>query len=206
MKRIKLDFASYSDNALLVLVKACLLALTGNIFFPTLTDPSLAEFQTSVNAYDAALAAAADRSKNNVAAKDARKAELVNVLIRMALQLMKEADGNLEALVSTALPLYKTREPRPPIGIPDIHSIENGLNSGELDVKVFSLSGARTFIYQYTEDPLSASSVWTSLNSTRTKQTITGLQVGKRYWIRIIAYGTNNQMTISDPVLSKIVQ
>ena len=206
MKRIKLNFNSYSDNALLVLVKACLLALTGNVFFPALSNPTLAEFQTAINAYDAALAAAADRSKNNVAAKDARKAELINLLIRMALQLMQEADGNLEALVSTALPLYKTREPKPPMGIPAIESIENGLNSGELDAKVFFLPGARTLIYQYTEDPLTAGSVWTSLNSTRTKETLTGLQVGKRYWIRIVAYGTNNQMTISDPVLSKIVQ
>lgn len=206
MKRINLDFATYSDNALLVLSKACLLALTGNVFFPALSDPSLADFQTSINAYDDALAAAADRSKNNVAAKDARKAELVNLLVRMALQLMKEADGDLEALISTGLPLNKQKEPRPPIGIADIASIENGLNSGELNAKLFPLPGARTFIYQYTEDPLSADSVWVSVNSTRTKETITGLQVGKRYWIRIIAYGINNQMTISDPVLSKIVQ
>ena len=206
MKKIKLDFNRYNDTALLVLVKACLLALTGNLFFPSLSNPSLAEFQTAINAYDAALAAASDKSKNDITAKDARREELINLLLKLSLQLMQIADGNLEMLVSTGLPLYKTREPRPPMGIPAIESIENGLNAGELNVSLFFLEDARTFIYQYTEDPLSADSVWKNLNCTRVKQTITGLQTGKRYWIRIIAYGTKNQMTISDPVLSRIVQ
>jgi hypothetical protein len=206
MKKIKLDFNSYNDTALLVLVKACLLALTGNLFFPSLSNPGLPDFSTAINAYDAALAAASDKSKNDITAKDARRAELINLLTKLSLQLMQIADGNLEALVSTSLPLYKVREPKPPMGIPAIQSIENGLNSGELDLSLFSLAGSRTFIYQYTEDPLTADSVWQSINSTRIKQTITGLKTGKRYWIRVIAYGTKNQMTTSDPVLSKIVQ
>lgn len=206
MKKILLDFSRYADGPLLVLSQAILAALTGNAFFPALSNPSLADFQTAVNAYEAALAAAADRGRNNVAAKYARKTELINLLFKMALQCMKVADSNLEALISSGFPLSKTKAPLPPLGIVTIDRIELGLNSGELAVFLLSLTGARTYVYQYTPDPLTPDSEWTNLNSTITKETITGLEVGKRYWIRVIAYGTNNQMTVCDPVLSKIVQ
>ena len=206
MKRIKLDFNSYSDGALLLLAKAVVLALTGNLFFPALSNPTLAQFQTGINDYEAALAAAADRGKNSVAAKDASKAELINLLFKMALQCMQQADGNLQALISTAFPLSKSREPQPPLGVPAIEAIEAGINSGELQVNLFSLPGSRTFVYQYAQDPLPPNVEWQSTNSTVTRQIITQLETGKRYWFKVVAYGTNNQMTISDPVLSKIVQ
>lgn len=206
MKRFRLDFINYADGALLILAKVIILSLTDNVFFPNLTNPSLAELQTGVNNYEEALAAAADRGKNNVAAKDASKLALSNLLFKMALQCMQIADGNLQALISTSFPLTKTKEPMPPLGIPVIESIVAGISSGELLVTLFSLPGARTLVYQYTEDPLGAGSQWQSLNSTVVKQLITGLETGKRYWFRVVAYGINNQMTVSDPVLSKLVQ
>lgn len=206
MRRIKQNFRNYADGTLLLLSQDSATALIGNTYYPTLTNPTLADFQAAVNAYAAALAAAADRSTNTVATKNTKKAELVDVLIRLSNELMQEADGNEDALISTALPLTKIRSSRPPIGIVTIAKIENGLNSGELDVNIDSLPNVRIYVYQYTEDPLSESSVWQELNSTLTKETIKGLETGKRYWIRVVAYGTANQMTVCDPVLSKIVQ
>ncbi|MGN6165021.1 MAG: fibronectin type III domain-containing protein, partial [Flavisolibacter sp.] len=69
-----------------------------------------------------------------------------------------------------------------------------------------TLKGALTYVYQYTEDPLGEDSVWISQNSTLSKITITDLQPGKKYWVRVIAYGRNEQEVISDPVLSRLVQ
>lgn len=205
MRRIKLDFGRYGDAALLVLVQAIFAALTGNPFFPS-PNPTLANFKTFIDAYAAALSAAQDRGKNSVAAKNARKLELVNLLFNLALDTMQTADGDEEKLVSSGFPLTKIRGPKQPLGIPFILKVEVGANSGELHITIEFLPGARTFVIQYSEDPLSETSEWISLNTTRTKATITGLETGKRYRIRIVAYGTDNQMTVSDPVLSKIVQ
>ena len=206
MRRIKLDYASYADGALLLLSQDSLAALTGNSFFPALEDPTLAQFQTGINAYGTAYAAAGDRSMNNVAAKKTQKAALVELLIQMSNQLMQKADGNEDALISTLLPLTKIRSSRPPIGIVTIAKIENGLNSGELDITIDALPGARIYVYQYAQDPITENTQWQNLNSTLVKETITGLEAGKRYWIRVVAYGTGNQMTVCEPVLSKLVQ
>ena len=205
MRKIKFDFYKYADPALLVLVQAILLALTGNLFFPT-TAPTLAVLQTAINAYADALSAAQNRGKNEVAAKNARRQELIELLISLGNDITQQANGNEEALVSSAFPLTKTRQPQIPLGIVVIASIEPGLNAGQLDIKINALPGAKTFLYQYTEDPLSPDSEWISQNSPRIKETISGLQTGKRYWIRVVAYGTYKQMTVCDPVLSKIVQ
>lgn len=205
MRKIRFDFERYADAPLLVLAQAILLALTGNLFFPT-TTPTLAAFQTAINAYADALSAAQNRGKNEVAAKNARRQELTDLLVSLGNDITKQANGNEEALVSSGFPLTKTRQPQIPLGIVVIASIEPGLNAGQLDIKINALPGAKTFLYQYTEDPLSPDSEWISQNSTRIKETISGLQTGKRYWIRVVAYGTYKQMTVCDPVLSKIVQ
>lgn len=205
MRKIKLDFARYSDPALLVLAQSILAALTGNLFFPS-PSPTLAVFQAAITAYSDALSAAANRGKNEVTAKNARRQELIDVLFNLALDVMKTADGNEEALVSSAFPLTRQRQPLLPLGIPVIAKIELGLNAGELEVILGSLQGARTFVYKYTPEPLTAGSVWESVNSTRIKETISGLESGKKYLVQIVAYGTNNQMTVCEPVLSKIVQ
>lgn len=205
MKRIKLNFKSYSDYALLALCQACILALTGNLNFPT-TSPALAILQTLVNDYQAALAAAAEGGKTNVQAKKAKKKELVTAMLALAINLMDTAQGDELKLTSTGLPLTKTRTPLPPIGIPVIVTIENGAGLGELDIAIKKVIGALLYVFQYTQDPLTADSEWLSQNSTSIRTTLTGLESGKKYWIRVIAYGSADQMTMSDPALSRIVQ
>lgn len=205
MKRIKLDFGRYSDASLLVLVQAIHAALTGNTFFPT-TNPTLPDFLLVINAYANALSAAQNRGKEQVAAKNARRFELEGTLFNLALDIMKTADGNEEMLASTGFPLTKDRQPQPPIGIPSIAKVEVSDVSGEVKLVLNPLPGALTFVNEYTQDPIVAGSVWDSQNSSTLKATISGLETGKRYWFRSIAYGKDNQRMVSDPVLSKIVQ
>src|SRR5678816_2012277 len=103
MRRIKFEFRYYSDGTVLVFSKGVLVALTGNTFFPVLT-PTLAALQTSIDAFDAALSLSKEGGKANVAAKNARRLELLNVLVDLALDLMKTAAGSEEMLVTTAYP------------------------------------------------------------------------------------------------------
>lgn len=205
MKRIKFEFRYYADGTLLVFSKGVVAALTGNSFFPSVS-PSLATVQSSIDAYDAALLLAKEGGKANIAAKKARKKELVNVLVDLALDLMKTAAGNEEMLMSTNYPLAKTPAPLPPISVPVITRIENGESIGQLTVTVKRQEGVKTYMYEYTPEPLTADSVWASQNSTYVKGTLSGLVSGKKYWCRVVAFGSGDQVMVSDPALSRIVQ
>lgn len=180
-------------------------ALVGNIYYPA-TEPTLAVYQTKINAFSDALSAAKDRSKNNVAAKNAARADLINTMISLTNDLMKTANGNIQALVSANFPLNKDRQPMPPIDKPQVMKMEDGVNSGELLVIIAAVLGSRNFIYQWTLDPLTADSVWGSQNATTIKVLLSGLEPGKKYWIRVIAYGTNEQEVYSDPILTPIIR
>lgn len=205
MKRIKFEFRYYSDGTTLVFSKGVLVALTANAFFPTIT-PSLATLQTAITAYDDALALAKEGGKANIGAKNARKQELVQVLVEIALDLMKTAVGNVEMLLTTGYPLTKTPAPIGPIGVPVIIKIENGEGTGSLVVTVKALPGVRAYMFEYTPEPLTADSQWEGLNSTSAKTLLTGLASGKKYWCRVVAFGRGNQAMVSDPALSRIVQ
>ncbi|MBO9681175.1 MAG: fibronectin type III domain-containing protein [Flavisolibacter sp.] len=205
MKRIKFEFRRYADGVLLVFSKSVVAALTGNAFFPSLS-PSLATVQTAINAYDDSLAAAKEGGKANIAAKNARKAELVDVLTNLGLDVMKTCDGNEEMLGTCGFPLIKTPQPQPPLGTPVISKIELGQSTGELLVVIKTLKGARGYVIEYTEDPLGDDAVWHSQNSTTLKTLLSGLVSGKKYWIRVVAYGKGDQVMVSDPALSRLVQ
>jgi len=203
MQKLNLGFSKYSDSNLLVQAQAKMVALTGNTYFPS-PQPTLAEFQTKINTYSDALSAAKDRSKNNIAAKKAARVDLTNTLTRLGMNLMQTANGDIQALISTAYDLSKSRQPRPPLEKPQVIKMEDGINSGEFWVYVAPLLGARTFVYQYTEDAITENSVWQSQNATTTKVLLTGLEPGKKYWVKVLAYGVNEQEVLSDSILSPI--
>lgn len=205
MQKINLGFNRFTEAVLLVIAQAILAALTGNAFFPT-TTPTLAELQTAIDAYTAALSASMDGGKASIAAKNARKQDLIELLVALGNYVMLTARGNVEMLASTGFPLTKERQPQPPLDTPKILKLESGTNTGELTATIAALKGALTYVYQYTQDPLSESSEWISQNSTLSKITFTGLEAGKKYWVRVIAYGRNEQELMSDPVLSRLIQ
>ncbi|MGN6164612.1 MAG: hypothetical protein ACTHOF_08730 [Flavisolibacter sp.] len=84
--------------------------------------------------------------------------------------------------------------------------MEDGINSGELLVTIAAVLGSRTFVYQWTLDLLTADSKWESQNATTIKVLLSGLEPGKRYWVRVVAYGTNEQEVYSDPILTPIIR
>jgi hypothetical protein len=204
MKRILFKFRRYADGVMLVFGKTVLLNLTSNTFYPA-TTPTLATIQAAINAYDDALAAAKEGGKGNIAAKNARKQDLIDLLVDLAYDLMK-TDSSLEALSTTAFPLNKDQQPSPPLGVPVIKKVENGESLGQLIVTVKSLPGARTYLYEYTPEPLTPDSVWASHSNTSIKGIISGLVSGKKYWCRVTAFGKGDEVEVSDPALSRIVQ
>ncbi|MGN6164324.1 MAG: hypothetical protein ACTHOF_07280, partial [Flavisolibacter sp.] len=140
MQKINLGFSRFTEAVLLVIAQYILASLTGNAFFPT-TTPTLAELQAAIDAYTAALSASMDGGKASIAVKNARKQDLISLLIALGNYVMLTARGNVEMLASTGFPLSKVREPQPPLDTPKIVKMENGVNSGELVVTIATLKG-----------------------------------------------------------------
>lgn len=205
MKKVNLGFSRYTEAALLVEAQAIQAALTNNNNFPTPT-PTLAVVQTAIYDYANALSAAQEGGKTNVAIKNQKKQELIDILIALGNYVAFTANGDDVKLTSSGFPLTKQREPLPPLDKPEIIKLEGGMNSGELNVTIGAVKAARTYVYQYTQEPLTDNSSWVSNNSTLVKFSFSNLEAGKKYWCRVIAYGRNEQEVFSDPVLSRIVQ
>ena len=179
--------------------------LTGSTIYVSPT-PTLAVFQTGIDDYATALSAAKDRGKNNVAAKNARKKELVDLLVQLANYCMLTANSDTEALVASGFPLTKIRQPTPPLEAPVIKKMDSGANSGDLLVVIGKVKGSSGALFEYTADPITENSVWTGQNSTSCKTVLTGLVPGKRYWIRVTIFGYKKQSITCEPVLSKVIQ
>ena len=83
---------------------------------------------------------------------------------------------------------------------PQRFRISPGRNYGEIIMQVKRVPGAKSYMYQYTSDPLTKDSVWESIGSTRCKAVIKGLPLGQKIWFRMAAIGPNGQVVYTEPV------
>ena len=197
-------YNSWSDNKLSSETTKIQLAMYPNPLFPS-PSPTMEVFSAAVAAYVLQLAKAGTRDANAIAAKNSRRAELVALCVQLGNSVSSTADGNVEALVSTALPLRKKRQ-SVVLDAPSNFRIENGINSGDLDLKVDGQRGVSTFGFEYTVDPPTEESVWVKTICTTSRCTIKGLTPGKRYWFRPFVTGSKGQHITGDMLLSPFVQ
>jgi hypothetical protein len=197
-------YNSWSDTKLSTETARIQLAMDRNPAFPS-PSPDMTVFGAAVTAYQTQLAKAATRDANAVAAKNSRRAELIALCEQLGNSVAMTAQGNVEALVSTGLPLRKKPE-GVVLEAPSNFRITNGVNSGELDVKVDSQKGATGFGFDYTEDPPTTESVWVKTICSTSRCTIKGLTPGKRYWFRPLVTGRKGQMVVGDMLQSPYVQ
>ena len=197
-------YRSWSDTILSTETTRIQLSMMNNDLFPS-PSPTMEVFSAAVSAYVTQLAKAATRDANAIAAKNSRRVELIALCEQLGNSVATTAQGNVEMLVSTGLPLRKKRQ-----GIllsaPSNFRITLGVNSGELDLKVDGQKGATGFGFEYTEDPLVAESVWARTLCSTSRCTIKGLTPGKRYWCRPFVTGRKGQMIVGDMLLSPYVQ
>ena len=196
-------YNSWSDKVLSAESKSIQTAMTGNSDFPS-PDPDMVIYATAVDAFIAQLGKASTRDVNAVAAKNSRRSELIALTITLGNSAALTADGDLEMLLSTALPL---RKPSTTIvlGNPVNLRITNGINPGTLVAKVDSMNGGRTFNFEFTQDP-PTEATWQKLSCSTSRCLIEGLESGKRYWIKVAVVGGNNQLVWGETMLSPFVQ
>lgn len=198
MTKALIDFSRYSDAVLESKAHSIINAMTGNANFTTPV-PDLATLTAAANAYSAALLKAATGNRVDIAEKNERKKELAGDFRTLANYVNTVAAGDVAKLISSGIELSKQGSPVT-ITKPENLQVVNGINTGELDVSVNTVKGAYAYIFQYTTDENMAPGKWVNNPSTSSKVTLTNLQSGVRYFCRVGALGSNDQLLYSDPI------
>ncbi|KAA9034561.1 hypothetical protein FW778_22250 [Ginsengibacter hankyongi] len=199
---IIMPFDRLTDSKLLTKAMDILASMTGNEFFPTPT-PALTAVSDAITAFQDALTGAATRDRTKVILKNRARVDLIAVLKSLGNYVTFTANGDSAMIGSTAFDTRKV--PQPVIVTKPTVKVELGVNSGELTNMAAAAGGGRSFVHQYTPDPLTDESVWESFTSTSRKFTFTGLEKAKIFWCRVGIVGAKGQLIFSDPV-SKVVQ
>ena len=197
-------YNSWSDIKLSSEATKIQTAMIDNSLFPD-PSPTMLVFRDAVTNYVTQLAKAGTRDMNAVAAKNARRAELIALCIQLGSSVSTTANGDVESLVTSALPLRKQSQ-SVIITAPVNLRVTNGKNPGELQIKVDSMKGAVSFGFEYTQDPPTAESVWIKSICSTSRCTVKDLEPGKKYWFRTFVTGTKGQMVMGETLLSPYVQ
>jgi len=201
--RINLSFSKYSDANLEAKAGVITSNLSASTDFPNLTPP-IATVKQVLDEYSAALLAAANRARENVAVKNAARAALQAILRQLGISVMTIANGSIPLLTQSGFTLSKVPE-RNYIENPGAVKLVNGRSSGQLISSVKKVKGASNYMHQIaTEEPTEAT-VWQGQPNSKTKYVFNGLVPGKKYWVRVVAGGAGDQATYS-PVASIFVQ
>lgn len=166
--------------------------------------PAITEVKAAANRYSAALVAAANLGRNEVAEKNASRSELEQLLATLGLYVMNTAKGDEKMLVSSGFTLTKQREPRH-ISTPGNVTISNGISQGELIATIKGDPGATCYIHQICSELPTDATIWQSVNTSTSKYMYKHLQPGRQYWVRVAVVGARQQIAYS-PVATKFAQ
>lgn len=204
VSKILNNFDKLSDSALSTNTGGIITSMKGNPYFLDPT-PSLDEVTTAKKAFDDSLLAAKSGDRTKIAFKNEKRAQLIDLVHRLARYVEMIANGNRTILLSSGYDISNERNSTSEMGEVENVKLADGNASGEMYVCCESVQGARSYVFEYTLDPLLDSNVWTSQTSTKSEFTITGLIPGKKYWVRVVAIGSYDRRSVSAPI-SRYVQ
>ena len=199
-----LGFAKLSDANIETKAVSIVTAMTGNANFTTPV-PALADVSKAIQDYSQALAMAQMGDKLQVAIKNAKKEALLTLLRSLAAYVNFTANGDKTVIISSGFDASKESGSAQSLLAPKNFKITNGMNPGQAITSISGVRGVKTYMHQYTVDPITDASVWKSEYVTTRSYTFNSMDSGKKFWFRVAVIGTGGQIAYTDP-LSLIIQ
>ena len=196
--RAILNFAKLSDGNLEAIALSIIDKMTDNANFPNPT-PAITDVTAVVMEYTNALSAAKNRGKAEVELKNIKKDAMIPVLVSLAAYVTFIANGNRNIIATSGFSITKDSKTSQTMSIPAKFSVGMGKTTGEAISSVAGVRGVKKYVHQYTSDPLTQASVWTSAYVSKRSYTFTGLDSGKKYWFRVAALGKGDQIEYTAP-------
>lgn len=170
------------------------------------TAPGLPTLITASEDYSAALDAAINGSRIQKAIKNQKKSDVVFQHHQMIAYVILTSAGDRVMAAKSGYTLVSETTTPGVLTQPGDLKVVNGMNAGELLLSFKRPRAAVSFIYQCTPEPLTEASEWQQFYGNKRQYLFTGLETGKRYWVRVAVLGKDGEMIFSEPVLSKLVQ
>jgi hypothetical protein len=197
-------YYAWSDEKLLTDTTKIKTAMTDNPDFPNPT-PSIADYSAAVAEFMDLLGKAGSRDTNAIIAKNMSRDALIDLSITLGSYAELASNGVREVLLSTNLPIRKLSQPIV-LGKPSNFRCTNGINPGELQLKIDTMDGVVSFNFMYTKYPIAEGAAWETVSSSKSTCLITNLEAGTRYAFRVAAIGTNEQRVWGETLQSPFVQ
>ena len=203
--KVLLNFSTYKYSDLGLISKGGLVIehLTDNPRFPS-PFPLLLNLTDMTANFNTAYLKAQDGSKEDTSVKNNMRVDFEALLRKIALYVETESNGDEAVILSAGFDIHKKPEPIGPLDNPTGLIIRYGQNSGEIIVECDVIRNARMYEFQYTVSPLTPTSVWTKISSTKHKINVNGLTRGVEYIFRVAGMNTDPSRNWSEPV-SKLV-
>jgi hypothetical protein len=184
--KIKKTYNRSSDSNLLTLGNRVAQNMKGNVNFPNPT-PAQAAIETACQDFSSALNLAGRNDRTLSSAKNDKKAALIGLLSELDKYVTTIANGNKTILLSSGFDITGIKGNPPGLQPIDALVVEVG-ETGQATTRIKKVTGARAYVHEYTPDPITPNSIWTS-------ETVT----------RVTAVGLNKQRVIS-PLVSRVIQ
>lgn len=194
--KVLISFSGYTDGNLETKALSIVQCLTGNPFFPD-PIPSIAEIMAVLANYSAALVDAKMLDRTKVAEKNKYRKELELNLGQLGTFINYVANGDIAMLTSSGYTVSKVPAPAV-LTNPGNVTLTDGITSGAMVSSVKAPGAAKGYVHEITTDPLADDSNWKSVHTSRSRYTFTNLEPGKKYWVRVAAIGTNEQIAYSN--------
>jgi hypothetical protein len=176
--------------------------MENNPFFPD-PPPALGKLKKLVPEYHNSVWNAKGRDSELISVKNDKKAELVALLTELDEYVTQKCNGDRTMLLSSGFPISGEKGEQQMSAIPKL-DVEIG-PPGEAITRIRRVAGGRAYLHQYTTEPPSSDTVWTSEVSTYAYHTFNGLRSTEKYWFRVVAIGAAEQRVYS-PVMWRVIQ
>jgi hypothetical protein len=198
------SIGKYSDEALATKAQVIHDNMNGNTHYPT-PEPPLSDLQTAITDFQQSIVKSKDGSKEETAAKNAKRQLLVNLLQRLSYYVQITSMGDEPIILGSGFDVNKQAGTVGVLPKPENFKVLVGDNKGTVELSCDAVSNASFYEYQYTKMPLSATNIWTMRTATKRKLLIEGLTSGQQYVFKMSAGGSDPSRTWSDDISSFIL-
>jgi hypothetical protein len=173
---------------------------------PVFPDPKPAQsvLQAACDDFRIASSMAGRKDLALLSAKNDKKAVLIGLIDELAEYVTATCKGDKTMLLKSGFEIVGLKSESQDLR-PITELVVQSEQPGQATTRVKRIAGARSYVHQYTPDPLTPDSVWVSETVTDREHTFTNLQSVKKYLFRVIAIGRNRQSVYSPPV-ARVIQ
>jgi hypothetical protein len=199
MPKVKLNFTKLSIAEKLSRAQQIVASLTGNPNFPA-PQPTLAQLNDALQAASITAQKARQEAKTATSEQESKEETLNQLITQLGGHVESVSGGDETKILSAGLDVRATGSPgSDPPSLPKAVALTEGDHSNELDAGWDSVTGARSYVVQLSADPPTPTSWQPGTVVARSHATLSGLQSGTRYWVRVAAVNANGQSGWSDP-------